>query len=334
MAEGLSGRGTLAVPEDGRLRDNPALVAVCPAGAASFRVTALTLVPSREPPAVARSAWAWKPESWRIDPEALLSAAERHAIGRLFVSVEIADDVLKHEAEFASFVTMARARGVAVVPVEGDPAMALAEGRAMAVRRLRVLAAYQSRAAPEARLAGVQYDIEPYLLPYAADPEPILSGWAETLRALKDAAGDLPLDLALPFWLPEDEAAERLVLPAVEAVASSVTAMAYQTTADALQRAAEPLLAWGAVRGRAVHVALEAGPLDDEVTRRYREAPGGELLAVPHEGGSLLLLATASGPTRGARSFALERETVAAAENVSFLRRVRADEYGRAASYS
>jgi hypothetical protein len=198
--------------------------------------------------------------------------------------------------------------------------MALDGERANVLRRLEALVAFQRAAPADARLAGVQYDIEPYILPaFAADPRPIFDQWARTLEALGRNAGPLPLDIVLPFWLPHHGQAASTVLPAAARSAASVTVMAYRTSPAAIEAAAEPLLAWGAASGRPVHIALELGPVDDEVTQRYAPAPQGDLVAVAVEGGSLLIaLDTPQSPARG-RIFAQRSESTARASDVSFL---------------
>jgi hypothetical protein len=191
----------------------------------------------------------------------------------------------------------------------------------VALARLAALAAYQKAAVPEARLDGLQYDIEPYLLPaFAAAPDSVFRGWAETLDALDAAKPPFPLDLVLPFWLADNPAAH-LVMPAIARTAERVTVMAYRTSAAEVMRAAEPLLAWGAAASRPVQVALEAGPLGDETTRVYARADSGPLWVVPQAAGEalVLLLHWPRAAEAGARAYALERESVFPASRVSFL---------------
>jgi hypothetical protein len=311
----------LAAPADRAVRERPWPVLLCPESGGELSVRALELVP--EPArsgAPERSAWAWRPALWRDDPGGLVGRARAERMGRLFVAVETDGGRLRDEAAFAHFVALARASGIETVVVEGDPGMALDEGRAVALSRLEALLAYQARAVPDARFAGIQYDIEPYILPgYAAAPQPILQGWAGTVRALAARAGPLPLDLVLPFWLAGDEAAAGIVLPAIRESAASVTVMAYRTSDAAIQAAAEPLLAWGAAAGKPVRVALETGPVADETSRVYAKSHAGNMVAVPAGGGTLILLLGRSIKPLTGQAFSLKRETVAPAGQVSFL---------------
>ncbi|GJD93999.1 hypothetical protein [Methylobacterium iners] len=309
------------VPGEAALRAAPLFVVTCPEVAGTITLNDLRLVGRAVAPPPARSAWAWRPSRWRDGPQLLLDEARAHRLERLFVTVEVAEDHVTEAAGLAAFVAAAHRAGIAVVAVEGDPGMALANGRAVALARLAALSAYQHAAAPEARLDGLQYDIEPYLLPaFAAEPEAVFRGWAETLDALTAAKPPFPLDLVLPFWLADNPSAH-LVMPAIARAAARLTVMAYRTNAAEVMRAAEPLLAWGAAASLPVQVALEAGPLGDETTRLYARAASGPLWIVPQaEGDALLVLLHQPRAAAGdARVYALERESVFAGARVSFL---------------
>lgn len=311
----------LPAPADPLARGKFWPVILCPPDGGHIVLRAFTLAPERaaSKPA-ARSAWAWKPALWRDAPERLLDEAIRHRLDALFVAVEIEGDTLRDEAAFARFVAQARRRGVAVTVVEGDPMMVLEAGRRAAVARLQAIVSYQSRASAEARLAGVQYDIEPYVLPaFAADPQPILRGWAATVERLAAAAGPLPLDMVLPFWLVDDAEAAALVLPAIRRAAASVTVMAYRTSPEAVQAAAEPFLTWGVAAGKPVRVALETGPVEDEVSRSYAAAERGPVLVAQTTAGALVLYLGEPLAGPDAQAFAMVRETVAPADRISFL---------------
>ncbi|HEY8382391.1 MAG TPA: hypothetical protein VIL09_09595 [Microvirga sp.] len=315
-----AGRSVLRLAVDDAAAAAPWFVVVCPQSAGEFVLRTLALEPEPVAGPTTRSAWAWRPALWRDEPDRLLAEARRHGFTRLYVSVDINGSALRDTERFAGFVTRARAEGIGITVVEGDPAMALDEGRRLAIERLRAILAYQDGAPPTGRIEGVQYDIEPYIMTgYAARPEPVLAGWAQTIEALRMQAGSLALDMVLPFWLPDDAGARQVVMPALARAATSVTAMAYRTSGPAVQAAAEPLLAWGVEAGLPVQVALEAGPLDDEVSRTYRPASTGTVLAVPAGNGTVVVQVKSPRAAPGGIAFALEREDVASASAISFL---------------
>jgi hypothetical protein len=311
---------TLAAPDRSRPSQTWPVI-VCPPGEARMVLRQVALTPDPAPPRpVARSAWAWRPALWRDTPERLLDEAAHAGLDRLFVAVEIDGGSMRDEEAFRRFVIPARQRGIAIVVVEGDPAMALPAGREAAAVRLEAVLASDHRAPPEARIAGIQYDIEPYALPaFAAEPLPLLRGFAETLDRLASVAGAMPLDVVLPFWLTKRPEAEAIVLPAVRRTAASVTVMAYRTSPEAILTAAEPVLAWGAAAGRPVNVALESGPVEDEASRVYAASDRGPVLVLPLGSGALVVLLDAAASVPGAQAFTLRRESVSPANRVSFL---------------
>lgn len=302
----------------------PRFVVTCPDAGGTLTLSDLRLAsrPARTVDrGVARSAWAWQARRWREAPERLIADARDLGVTRLFVSVEIAGDAIVDEPRLSAFVASAKRTGVAVVAVEGDPGMALAAGRAAGLERLRALVAYQMRATLQSRLDGVQYDIEPYLLPaFTTDPEGVVRGWAKTLAALARTAPPLELDLVLPFWLPQHPAAGP-VMAAVHASAARLIVMAYRSTVSDVLAVAEPMLAWSTAAALPLQVALEAGPVDDETTRLYARADTGDVWRVTSPGGDDLVLVLHAPRAAGAddRVYALDRETVFPGARVSFL---------------
>ena len=213
--------------------------------------------------------------------------------------------------------------------------MALEEGRRTALRRLGALAAYQRRSADDRRLAGVQYDIEPYLLPgFQADPERILRHWAATLDGLSAAAPPLALDLVLPFWLPLHGSAG-LVLPDDRSRGGA-------DHRDGLSHDAGGDPGRGGADAGVEHSAATAPPCGrrggsggDETTRTYRRAETGDLLLLPQaDGGALALLLTAAATLQPPhRLYTQQRESVFPGSRVSFLGdRRRLDDVCRAGS--
>ncbi|MGB3290473.1 MAG: hypothetical protein WBA83_14475 [Burkholderiaceae bacterium] len=275
--------------------EHASFVLMCPARAASLTIQSIELRPLQAVGEGLRAAWNWTAEHWRADPAALIARAEALGLRRLYVALDVEPSGEKVVGAdlLAAFVAMASSRGMAVWAVEGDPGMATPQGREQALRRLRALHAYQADVEPSARLGGVQYDIEPYLLPaYRTDPRAVAQEWARTIQAL-NRHSTLKLDMVLPFWLPQSPMGDT-VLGALRKTKGSLTIMAYRVDPLAIQRVAEPLLAWGAAAGIPVYVALEAGPLDDELTQFYTEAPAGLpaslWLTTNEEGGTAVLL--------------------------------------------
>ncbi len=275
--------------------------------------------PADAAPDLPLSAWVWETARWRDDPDALLDRAERLGATRLFVATEIADGAVQTPGALARFITLATEAGVEVWAVEGDPRMVEPAGLAHALGRAEALAAYNADR-PDAPLAGLQYDIEPYLLEdYARDPAGVFAAWGEAHLALSQVWG-APVDAVIPFWMPEAPGG-LAALEAARPALSRLTVMAYRTEPPVIAAISRASLAWGAGHGLDVAVALENGPLPDEHIRVYRPAPSGELaLRRAATGREASLRAAASGPEAGDEAvLAFSHAVTAPADRVSFL---------------
>jgi hypothetical protein len=289
---------------------------LCPARGGTLTLTHLSLdgTPSGRTAAPQRSAWAWQPALWRDRPAALLDRLGRFGVDRVFVSVVMPDDRSVADPEaLAAFIRAAATRGVAVWAVEGDPYAVLPSEREKFRGRAAALAAFNRARRAGARLSGVQFDIEPYLVPgYALAPERWITAYLDTLATL-GAAARMPVEAAIPFWFPLDRWGERLA-----GVVDSVALMDYRTRADDIEGYAAPVLAWGTVHRRAVHIGLEFGPLGAEERQLFRRAPRGELWRVRlgSDEALVLLRAPAENPSGPAYVQASRRDV--AVDGLSF----------------
>ena len=319
VALAVDGKVSLELPSEEKTLATPWFVISCPKVPSSLALLDVRLTSKLGPgKRLLRGAWAWKPVFWQNQSESLLMQGKALGLSQLFVAVDIKEGAILERDKFADFVTRARAQGLGITVVEGDPAMALSSGRAIALDRLKVLNAYQTQTEVEGRIVGVQYDIEPYLLPeFARAPEHLLSAWASTIVALASTTS-LDLDIVVPFWIPFLESSASLILPSLE-LASRITVMAYRTEGSAIQAIAEPFLAWGTSVGVPVQIALESGPLDDESKQIYEPAKAGELWLVPRDGGAIAFLLNAPQSGGSYHIYALSRNTGTPANQISFL---------------
>ena len=293
------------------------LVIIAPAQGGDLLLENLELV-SNAPPQrpLELAAWAWAPEIWRTAPEELIVSAKTRGIKRLFVSLEVDGEHLRHRRELGRFVRLAGGAGIAVEGVEGDPNMVVPAGLQASLSRARAFARYQQQAPLAERLAGLQYDVEPYILPgWGLDPVSY-TGWGDAILQLAQAAGE-PIDLVLPFWIAGEEGG-RDFLRRITPVVRGLTIMSYRTEAPLLSQVAEPLLAWGAREGKPVRLALEAGALADETEQVYEPSPSGTFAILPGAEPRVLLLNSA-GAIPGAAMYTPRSQTVIPATRISFL---------------
>lgn len=295
------------------------LVLVAPMGEAHLKLAGLALEPhgALQNGGVTRAAWAWEPERWRDDPAGLIAQAAERGIGTLYVGLEIDSErqTVRNPEKLADFVVSARRHGIVVVAVEGDPGMIAGDGLRHALHRASAIAKYQKHRSQTERLAGVQYDIEPYVAKGWRGDEADYAAWGGAVVALAEASGTR-LDLVIPFWLPQ-QASGRALLDHARGHLGRVTVMAYRTTAENLMAAAEPGLNWGSVHGLPVTVALEAGVLADETDEIYAAAHTGTLAVFPGEPARIAMLAS-PGQVTGARMYRLARREEIPARRISF----------------
>lgn len=222
-----------------------------------------------------RGAWVWREAVWAQDPDRLIERALAADLSTLYVAVSIREGAVDRPDSLARLIERASAHGLDVHVVEGDPRMISGYGLDHARMRAQALAAF-NRNHPRSPIAGLQYDIEPYLLErYASAPEQTFADWASALGELSSAYG-APVEIVVPFWITEAPGGAA-ALAAAAPSASRFTVMAYRTTPETIRQVALPLLVWGEAHGKPVSVALEMGILPDETARVYRREARGEL---------------------------------------------------------
>jgi hypothetical protein len=320
QASGMPGSARLALPGGFDPATWKHFSIACPPGAASLSLESLALAPlsASAPP---RATWVWHPDDWR-HPAALLAWARIKRVGELFIVVPLDGDKVRDPAALAAFVRQARHAGVAVWSIDGDPRMVLPGERAATVRRASAYVAYNAAVEPAARLAGMQFDVEPYLLPDDdMDANESDRRYLELAAALRQAAGGLRLEFVVPFWWGRNKD----LLRGLAAHADSLAVMDYRTAPDEIERFAVPFLDWAARHGKRVRIALEAGRVAPETQRRYLRADAGaagELLLVDAAGVKVMVVlrhAQAAAPGADIFKLAATRELDGSA--TSFYRR-------------
>lgn len=260
----------------------------CPRSAAQLQLHSVRLVTLPAHTAVpTRATWVWQASAWRDQPQTVLALAQRHRIQTLFVTVPLANGAVASPAELQHFVQLARSAGLSVWAVDGDPRMVLPGEHAKAAARATAYAGYNQRAPAPARLTGVQFDVEPYLLPgYDLATEAWEHHYTVLVKALHTAASGLPLEMVVPFWWGHKSTLLDTIAPNV----SSLTVMDYRTSSADITRFAQPFLDWGMRQKKSVRIALEAGPVAPETQRHFAPQAIGELWQVQLAGQDYLLL--------------------------------------------
>lgn len=311
------------------------LVILAPEQGGVLRLTDLRLAPTRTPRALDAGAWVWQPEAWRENGEALVRNAVERGLKHLYITLVIADGEVQHTAELASFIRAAANAKIAIEAVEGDPRMVLREGLSSALARARAIARFQKHASADAQLSGIQYDIEPYVLPDWGTSPVDHEAWSAAVNALAQASGG-PVHLVLPFWIANEPAGAQF-LRDVEASVNAVTIMSYRTDGLLAPSLAEPLLQWGGIAGKPVRIALEAGPVASEIEERFVPATSGQLALIETDGLVTATFYPEATMVAGAAMYASQGKVRTQSDRISFLGKEQqmleaAEQVARAAS--
>ncbi|MEO4002023.1 hypothetical protein [Mesorhizobium sp. CAU 1732] len=299
------------------------LVVNCPPGQASFRLNSLSLEPGPTTSQTSRTGtWLWNAKAWLAQPVQIEEWAVSARLDRVFLQLKIDDGGVTGGTALADLVGRLARRGISVHAVEGDPAMVTADGLSHALRRVAAIRRYQLAGPPAGRLAGLQFDIEPYLLAdFALDPVSFWSRWAEAIQALSSAWGE-PVSIVVPFWMLDADAGAAAIAAARPAI-SDLTVMAYRTEIGEVTSLSEPWLAWGALNDVPVRVAIENGPLDIEVHRTFVRAKTGSVLLRMGDRTATVSLFSEPVAARGAAlAYAFQRETRVNPARISFMNNV------------
>lgn len=277
---------TLNVPEEWRR-------------AASLRVTLATAADGEVPEvhvSISHAVWrldtraaaeAAPPElgvwDWSTDPakwESLLPIWKRAGIN--VVQLALPREISVRCQEVLEDITKA---GVQIVAVEGDPHMVLPEAKEGILVRHRLLAGLS-----ETVTQGVQYDVEPYLLPgFRLQPKHWYAQWSGLFEAIHQSAA-APVEAVVPFWLihqPEGPA----LLEKLKSSSQRIVVMNYRSASFEAASWGAAWLEWGAIHQHPVALAVECGPVSDVPITTFRSAPEGCLWVAPWEAhGTLAVL--------------------------------------------
>lgn len=244
---------------------------------------------------------------------------EGDGIDQVYLQLPVAGGSVEHETDIRAFVERLNGRNIDVLAVEGDPEMASGDGRLNALARARAISKFITDAAKKQQLAGVQYDIEPYLRDPDASHEEMWDEWTATIVALAEEI-EGPVSVVVPFWMQASAGGIRALDNLGDEI-SEIVVMAYRTDEASLWTICEPWLAYGASRGKSVRIALENGILEKELHRVYRRAEKGPLaLKIDVDGAPTVSFGKTSLTTSGEHWwYDLSHEVVIDPRRISFM---------------
>jgi hypothetical protein len=232
-----------------------------------------------------RGAWFWSPALWRNQQEFIWQAQKQEQLTEIYISVPIDDNGdISASKHLAQFISRASSRSLQVWAVIGDPHDVLPAHQIAVDARINALIRYNKSVAKSSQLAGIQLDIEPYLLPGFSRSQ---GRWRERYLAVVQRVhrllnGEMIMDLVVPAWWGAHPAWGERLLSGLPTENTRVSIMNYHTNLERLKLNADPFLDWGQRNNVTIQVALELGVLNDEHQRRYRaHADTGELWLIP-----------------------------------------------------
>ena len=274
-------------------------------------------LPDRDP---SRSTWLWRVDDVLRNLDGLIDKLTVAGIRTVFLALPIDREpvAVAQAQELGQAIGRLRRAGIEVWAVEGDPAAVTLSGQGPFLARTRALARFNAALPAGQRIAGIQYDIEPYLNPhFALDNTVWLRAYVDTVARLK-AAAKMPVELAVPFWWPALSLDGEPLLAALTDHADGLAVMNYRTDPQQIRELARPFLVWGAVHGRHVRIGLEAGPLPDQETRHFRAGSPGRLWHIRLGDADALVLLDQALPNPAGVSLQQRYSVPAPAANTTF----------------
>lgn len=214
----------------------------------------------------------------------LIEFCKTHGIGRIFVEVTFTGTwnrrELASQKELRDLLVRATKAGIAVEALDGHREMSLEKRRADTLHRLDLLLAFQAKLPPEARLAGLHYDIEPYLGERwkSGDEQGVMRETLETMAAIrKKVTADTGLSLVydIPSWYDNHpdtltidfDGASKNFHEHIQDLSDAIGIMSYRREAtgpNSILEVCAAEFAYGEKIGKKVYPSMETGRLDHE----------------------------------------------------------------------
>lgn len=259
----------------GNARRWSSLTFLCPPEGATLTLQDVRMLPKHNGPQRRAGAWFWSPDLWQQTPDKIIGAVIAESLKELYITVPVHEDRVAEPGTLSAFIERAERHGLSVWAVVGDPRDVLTESWPALQQRLRAFRHYNESRAGQTRLAGVQLDIEPYLLPgFAQNHSLWRARYVDTVRMAQDEiAGSMPIDLVVPSWWGIHAHWGERLFDALDWSGTRMTVMNYHTDPERLRHDAEPFLSWAQHHDAKIRIALETGTLPDETQLRFARTP-------------------------------------------------------------
>lgn len=207
--------------------------------------------------------WVWRYREAIEDPGAILSTCRRHSLSRVMIQMPASGDGPEIWRAYVRLLVTLREGGIEVVALDGYPE-AIYDPQQLAGKVRRLFGLVEPHL-----LAGVQLDIEPYLLPGFLDDEAGPIQYLNAIDLIKEMIGQRThLSVVMPFWLTTVAVRGRPLAFAVMDRVDEVVVMSYRTDLGEVKSLSDDTLRYGDLIGIPVWLAVETItlPVEQRVT--------------------------------------------------------------------
>lgn len=216
------------------------------------------------------SMWNWHTENWIHSPSQFLTKLKQKGINQVYLQLNIVNGHIQNQDKLFQLLDIAAKKKMSIIAVEGAPDMITDSGLKNAIERNKVIKKLCQIHNP--CLAGIQYDIEPYLLAeYAQNKSHIWQRWNNAIKTLSETWHD-KIEIVLPFWLLDIEDGKNIVEKTLP-YSSKLIIMAYRTKLAQIYTISSQWLTWGELNNKKIVIALESSIIEDETSENYNQYP-------------------------------------------------------------
>ena len=213
--------------------------------------------------------WNWETRTWNTSPEQFITKIKSKGINQVYLQLAIENETIKFKEQLSQLLDIAYENQIKIFAVEGSPDMVIGSGLKNAIRRNKIIKQFCSMREDKPCLAGIQYDIEPYVLKeYNQDANHFWQLWNNAIEMLSQSWGD-KIDVVIPFWLLNKDIDEQIIKNIESFYISKYIIMAYRTNYEDIYHISKDWLTWGDQNEKKIIIALENGLLDEEVQSFY-----------------------------------------------------------------
>jgi hypothetical protein len=201
------------------------------------------------PPTGADATWDW---FWRGADAPARTAADE-GLGTVYLYAEGGFD-----AKVTKAIAALRSQGTNVEALAGEPVWAKPHNRTGLLEFIR--------AARHEQVDAIHLDIEPYALRmWRTDRKRLISSYLAALTAAKRAAGDIPVNVDLPYWY------ERSTIKEILSRVDAITVMDYRDSGPAAIASAREEVRAAAAAGKRATIGLETGDVHPASVTFFQE---------------------------------------------------------------